>query len=45
MRLSFGIAMAFLAAGLSAQVTVRAGGSSYLGIGVADITAARAKAL
>jgi serine protease Do len=30
---------------LSAQVTVRPGGSSYLGIGVADITAARAKAL
>ena len=45
MRLSFGIAMAFLAASLSAQVTVRAGGASYLGIGVADITAARAKAL
>ena len=45
MRLSFGIAMACLAAGLSAQVTVRAGGSSYLGIGVADITAERAKAL
>ena len=45
MRLSFGIAMACLAAGLSAQVTVRAGGSSYLGIGVADITAERAKTL
>jgi serine protease Do len=45
MRLSFGIAMAFLAAGLSAQVTVQVGGSSYLGIGVADITAERAKAL
>ena len=45
MRLSFGIAMACLAASLSAQVTVRPGGSSYLGIGVADITAARAKAL
>jgi serine protease Do len=45
MRLSFGIAMACLAASLSAQVTVRPGGSSYLGIGVADITIARAKAL
>ena len=45
MRLSFGIAMACLAASLSAQVTVRPGGASYLGIGVADITAARAKAL
>jgi len=30
---------------LSAQVTVRAGGSSYLGVGVADITAERAKTL
>jgi serine protease Do len=37
--------MACLAAGLSAQVTVQVGGSSYLGIGVADITAERAKAL
>ena len=45
MRLSFGIAMACLAAGLSAQVTVQVGGTSYLGIGVADITAERAKAL
>ena len=45
MRLSFGIAMACLAASLSAQVTVQVGGSSYLGIGVADITAERAKAL
>jgi serine protease Do len=45
MRLSFGIAMAFLAASLSAQVTVQVGNSSYLGIGVADITAERAKAL
>ena len=45
MRLSFGIAMAFLAAGLSAQVTVQVGGTSYLGIGVADITAERAKTL
>jgi serine protease Do len=45
MKLSFGIAMACLAASLSAQVTVRPRGSSYLGIGVADITAARAKAL
>ena len=45
MRLSFGIAMACLAVSLSAQVTVRAGGSSYLGVGVADITAERAKAL
>jgi len=45
MKLSFGFAMAFLAAGLSAQVTVQVGGSSYLGIGVADITAERAKAL
>ncbi|MGA2771321.1 MAG: PDZ domain-containing protein [Bryobacteraceae bacterium] len=45
MRLSFGIVMAFLAAGLSAQVTVQVGGTSYLGIGVADITAERAKVL
>jgi serine protease Do len=59
MRLSFGIAMAFLAACLSSpalwsqtaqarrtpQFTVQVGGSSYLGIGVADITAERAKAL
>jgi C-terminal processing protease CtpA/Prc len=45
MRLSFGIAMACLAASLSAQVTLQVGGSSYLGIGVADITAERAKAL
>ena len=45
MRLSFGIAMACLAVSLSAQVTVRAGGTSYLGVGVADITADRAKAL
>ena len=45
MRLSFGIAMACLAASLSAQVTVQVGNSSYLGIGVADITADRAKAL
>lgn len=58
MRLSCGILMAFLAAGLSApavwsqtararnaQVTVQVGGSSYLGIGVADVTAERAKAL
>jgi serine protease Do len=59
MKLSFGIAMACLAAGLSApalwsqtaragrtpQVVVQVGGSSYLGIGVADITAERAKAL
>jgi serine protease Do len=30
---------------LSAQVTVRTGGTSYLGIGVADVTAERAKAL
>jgi serine protease Do len=45
MRLSFGIALACLAAGLSAQVTLQVGGSSYLGIGVADITAERAKAL
>ncbi len=45
MRLSFGIAMAFLAVSLSAQVRVQVGGSSYLGIGVADITAERAKAL
>jgi serine protease Do len=45
MRLNFGIAMACLAASLSAQVTVRAGGASYLGVGVADITAERAKAL
>jgi serine protease Do len=45
MRLSFGIAMACLAVSLSAQVTVRVGGTSYLGIGVADITAERAKAL
>ena len=45
MRLSFGIGMVCLAAGLSAQVTVQAGGTSYLGIGVADVTAERAKAL
>ncbi len=58
MRLSFGIGMVCLAAGLSApalwsqtarartaQVTVLRGGASYLGIGVADITAERAKAL
>jgi len=58
MRLSFGIAMAFVAAGLSApalwsqtararnaQITVQVGGSSYLGVGVADVTADRAKAL
>jgi serine protease Do len=37
--------MACLAASLSAQITVQSGGSSYLGIGVADITAERAKAL
>jgi serine protease Do len=58
MRLSFGIGLAFLAAGVSGpalwsqtaqtrnrQVTVQVGGSSYLGIGVADITADRAKSL
>jgi serine protease Do len=45
MRLSFGIALACLAASLSAQITVQPGGASYLGIGVADITAERAKAL
>jgi serine protease Do len=45
MRLSFAIAMACLAVSLSAQVTVQVGGASYLGIGVADITAERAKAL
>jgi serine protease Do len=45
MRLSFGIAMAFLAASLSAQGTLQVGGSSYLGIAVADITAERAKAV
>jgi serine protease Do len=45
MRLSFGIVMACLAASLSAQVTVQVGGTSYLGIGVADVTAERAKAL
>jgi serine protease Do len=58
MRLSFGIGLAFLAAGLAApalwsqtaqtrnrQVTVQVGGASYLGIGVADITADRAKTL
>ena len=58
MRLSFGIVMACLAAGLSAPALwsqpalgrlpadlVQIGGSSYLGIGVADITAERAKAL
>src|SRR5271157_3200822 len=53
MRLSFGIGMACLAVGLSspalwsqtAQVMVQRGGASYLGIGVADITAERAKAL
>ena len=58
MRLSFGMVMACLAAGLSApalwsqpalgrlpQDLVQIGGSSYLGIGVADITAERAKAL
>jgi serine protease Do len=37
--------MACLAAGLSAQVMVPRGGASYLGIGVADVTAERAKAL
>jgi serine protease Do len=37
--------MAFLAASLSAQGTLQVGGSSYLGIGVDDITAERAKAL
>jgi serine protease Do len=45
MRLSFGITMACLAASLSAQGTLQVGGSSYLGIGGADITAERAKAL
>ena len=58
MRLSFGIGMVCLAAGLSApalwsqtaqarnrRISVQAGGSSYLGIGVADITTERAKAL
>jgi serine protease Do len=45
MRLSFGIGMACLAVSLSAQVRVQIGGSSYLGIGVADISAERAKAL
>jgi len=45
MRLSFGIGMAFLAVSLSAQGTLQVGGSSYLGIGVADIAAERAKAL
>src|ERR1019366_2354325 len=45
MRLSFGIGMVCLAASLSAQVTVQAGGTSYLGIGVADVTAERAKTL
>jgi serine protease Do len=59
MRLSFGIAVAFLAAGLSApalwsqtaqagripRLTVQVGGASYLGIGVADITTERVKAL
>ena len=45
MRLSFGITMACLAASLSAQDTLQVGGSSYLGIGVADITAERARAL
>jgi len=45
MRLSFGIVMACLAVSLSAQVTVQVGGTSYLGIGVADITPERAKAL
>ena len=58
MRLSFGIGMVCLAAGLSAsalwsqtaqarnrRISVQVGGSSYLGIGVADITTERAKAL
>ena len=45
MRLSFGIGMVCLAASLSAQVTVQRGGASYLGIGVADVTAERAKTL
>ena len=45
MPLRFGIGMAFLAASLSAQGTLQVGGSSYLGIGVDDITAERAKAL
>ena len=45
MRLSLGIVMACLAVSLSAQGTLQVGGSSYLGIGVADITAERAKAL
>jgi serine protease Do len=58
MRLSFGIGMAFLAAGLSApalwsqtprartaQVIVQKAGVSYLGVGVADLSADRAKAL
>ncbi len=45
MRLSFGIVMACLAASLSAQVTVQVSGTSYLGIGVADVTAERTKAL
>jgi serine protease Do len=37
--------MACLAASLSAQVTVQVSGTSYLGIGVADVTAERTKAL
>jgi len=45
MKLSFPIAMACLAVALSAQVTVQRAGASYLGVGVADITAERAKAL
>jgi serine protease Do len=59
MRLSFGIVVACLAAGLSApalwsqtaqagrtpRLTVQVGGASYLGIGVADITTERVKAL
>jgi serine protease Do len=45
MRLSFGIVVAFLAVSLSAQVRLQVGGTSYLGIGVADVTAERAKAL
>jgi serine protease Do len=45
MPLRFGIVMACLAASVSAQGTLQIGGSSYLGIGVADITAERAQAL
>ena len=45
MKLSFPIAMACLAVSLSAQITVQRAGASYLGVGVADITAERAKAL